>query len=121
MLDIRFIRENADAVKTAMINRNADVDVDAVLEFDNRRRAIIAEVDGLKAERNTISKSIGLMIKEGKDPEEIKAQVREMGDQITAMDDELREVDAKLREALLYITNRGGLTWKIGNIKKGLA
>jgi hypothetical protein len=45
MLDIRFIREHADAVKAAMINRNADVDVDAVLEFDNRRRAIISEVD----------------------------------------------------------------------------
>jgi seryl-tRNA synthetase len=59
MLDIRFIRENADTVKAAMANRNADVDVDSILAFDNRRRAIVSEVEELKAERNKISKSIG--------------------------------------------------------------
>lgn len=114
MLDIRFVRENADAVKVAMINRNADVDVDAVLGFDSRRREIVSGVEELKASRNKISKSIGLMIKEGKDPETIKAQVREMGDKITAMDDELREVDSKLREALLYIPNLPANTTPIG-------
>ena len=80
MLDIRFVRENADTVKAAMKNRHADVDVDAVLALDARRREIVSEAEVLKAERNTISKSIGLMIKEGKDPEKVKAQVREMGD-----------------------------------------
>lgn len=105
MLDIRFIRENADAVKAAMANRNADVDVDAVLELDNRRRVIVSEVEELKADRNKISKSIGLMIKAGEDPAAIKAQVRTMGDQITAMDNELRDVDAKLRDSLFYIPN----------------
>lgn len=105
MLDIRFIRENADAVKTAMKNRNADVDVDTVLALDVRRREIVAEVEGLKAERNKTSKNIGMMIKEGKDPEEVKAQVREMGDKISALDEELRDVDTKLRDSLLYIPN----------------
>ena len=105
MLDIRFIRENAEAVKAAMAHRNAEVDVDAVLALDDRRRSIVSESEVLKADRNKISKSIGLMIKEGKDPEEIKAQVREMGDQISAFDEELRDVDAKLRDHLLYIPN----------------
>lgn len=114
MLDIRLIRENAGAVKAAMINRNADVDVDALLALDHRRRAIVSEVEELKAGRNKISKSIGLMIKEGNDPGEIKAQVRGMGDQITAMDSELREVDAKLREALLYIPNLPSETTPVG-------
>jgi seryl-tRNA synthetase len=105
MLDIRFIRENADVVKTAMANRNAEVDVDAVLELDVRRRTLVAEVEELKAERNKVSKSIGQMIKEGGNPEEIKAKVRQMGDRISTMDDELRDVDARLRESLLYIPN----------------
>ena len=105
MLDIRFIREQADAVRAAMANRNAEVDIDAVLELDNRRRAIVTEAEALKAERNRVSKSIGQMIKEGGNPEEIKAQVREMGDRIAAFDDELREVDAELRDRLLYIPN----------------
>ncbi|VGO17660.1 Serine--tRNA ligase [Pontiella desulfatans] len=114
MLDIRFVRENADAVKTAMKNRNADVDIDAVIALDDRRRAIVAEVDELKAERNRISKSIGLMIKEGKDPEEIKAEVRAMGDRISALDEEQREVESKLREGLLYIPNLPSATTPVG-------
>ena len=68
MLDIRFIRENADAVKTAMAHRKTDVDVDGVIALDDRRRVIVSESEALKAERNKISKSIGMMIKEGKDP-----------------------------------------------------
>jgi len=114
MLDIRFVRENAEAVKAAMKNRNAEVDVEAVLALDSRRREIIVEVDGLKAERNTISKSIGLMIKEGKDPETVKVQVRGMGDKIAVLDEEQRGVDAKLREALLYIPNLPSNTTPVG-------
>ncbi|MDZ8117996.1 serine--tRNA ligase [Pontiella agarivorans] len=114
MLDIRFIRENADAVKAAMKNRKADVDVDAVLTLDARRREIVGEVETLKAERNKISKSIGLMIKEGKDPEAVKTQVREMGDKISAFDEELRDVEAKLKEGLLYIPNMPSDTTPIG-------
>jgi seryl-tRNA synthetase len=105
MLDIRFVRENTEAVKAAMTNRNADVDVDAVLALDNRRRAIVSEVEELKAERNRISKSIGQMIKAGGNPEEIKAQVREMGDTISAFDEDLRKIDTQLRETLLFIPN----------------
>ena len=114
MLDIRFIRENAEAVKAAMINRNADVDVDAVLEFDSRRRAIVTEVEELKAERNRISKNIGKIIQEGGDAEAIKAQVREMGDKISAFDEELREIDAELRNRLLFIPNMPSATTPIG-------
>lgn len=114
MLDIRFIRENADAVKAAMINRNAAVDVDAVLALDARRRELVAEAETLKAERNTVSKSIGQMIKEGGNPEEIKAQVRLIGDRIGELDQTLRELDARLRDALLFIPNMPSSTTPVG-------
>jgi seryl-tRNA synthetase len=118
MLDIRFIRENTDAVKAAMANRNADVDIDAVVALDDRRRAIVAEAEELKAERNRISKSIGQMIKEGGNPEEVKAQVREMGDKISAFDEEQRGVEAKLREGLLYIPNMPSDTTPVGQTEE---
>ncbi|NNJ70533.1 MAG: serine--tRNA ligase [Kiritimatiellales bacterium] len=114
MLDIRFIRDHGDAVKTAMANRNADTDIDAVLALDDRRRAILAEAEELKAERNRVSKSIGQMIKEGGDPEAVKAQVREMGDKISAFDEQLREIDAQLRESLLYIPNMPSESTPVG-------
>lgn len=118
MLDIRFIRENTDVVKAAMTNRNAAVDVNAALTLDNRRREIVAEVEVLKAERNAISKSIGQMIKEGKDPEGIKAQVREMGDKISAYDGEIRDIESRLREILLYIPNMPAESTPVGKDEK---
>lgn len=114
MLDIRFIRENADAVKAAMANRNAEIDLDAVLDLDMQRRAIVVEAEELKAERNRISKSIGQMIKEGKDPEEIKAQVREMGERISSLDEALRGIDAELRDRLLLLPNMPSATTPVG-------
>lgn len=114
MLDIRFVRENAEAVKAAMANRKAEVDIDATISLDDRRRAIVAEAEELKAERNRISKSIGKIIQEGGDAEAIKAQVREMGDQISAFDEEQREVEAKLRDGLLYIPNMPSDTTPVG-------
>jgi len=114
MLDIRFVRENAEAVKAAMANRKAEVDIDATIALDDRRRAIVAEAEELKAERNRISKSIGKIIQEGGDAEAIKAQVREMGDQISAFDEEQREVEAKLRDGLLYIPNMPSDTTPVG-------
>ena len=114
MLDIRFIRENADAVKAAMADRNAEVDLDALLALDHRRRANVAEAEELKAERNRISRSIGQMIKEGQDPEEVKAQVRTMGEKISAFDEALRETEAELRNQLLLIPNMPSATTPVG-------
>jgi len=114
MLDIRFIRENTDAVRAAMANRNVEVDLDAVLELDDRRRQIVAEAEELKAERNRLSRNIGQMIKEGGDPETVKAQVRQMGDQISAFDEQQREVEAELRDRLLFIPNLPSETTPVG-------
>ena len=114
MLDIRFIRENPDTVKTAMKNRCAEVDIDQLLEIDAQRRTLIAEVDALKSERKSTSKNIGKMIQEGGDPKEIKEQVRAMGDRISEMDTELKQLDAQLREGLLLIPNMPDETVPVG-------
>ena len=114
MLDIRFIRENPDTVKTAMKNRCAKVDIDQLLEIDAQRRTLIAEVDALKSERKSTSKNIGKMIQEGGDPKEIKEQVRAMGDRISEMDTELKQLDAQLREGLLLIPNMPDETVPVG-------
>lgn len=114
MLDIRFIRENTNAVKAAMLNRNASIDIDELLDLDRRRRECVAETETLKTERNKISKTIGQMIQAGEDPEPIKAQVRILGENISALDEKLREMNTQLREALLYIPNLPDATTPIG-------
>ena len=62
MLDINLIRETPDIVRKALKDRQMDpVPIDAILQLDEKRRALLSQVEVLKAERNTVSKEIGQM------------------------------------------------------------
>ena len=67
MLDIKFVRENPDALDEAMANRQGSSgSARSFFEFDGERRAVITEVEELQAQRNAESKKIGMLMKEGK-------------------------------------------------------
>ncbi len=105
MFDINLIREQPELVREALRNRQSDPDiVDDVLALDVERRALLGEVETLKAERNTVSKEIGKM----KDPAERQAKIeemREVGDKIAALDNRVREVDTDLLAKVSTIPN----------------
>ena len=62
MLDINLIREHPEIVRTALKNRQMDVSpVDVILQLDEKRRALLSEVEKLKAVRNVVSKEISQM------------------------------------------------------------
>ena len=107
MLDIKFIRENPDTIKQALISRNAEADVDGLLEFDGLRRTAITEAERLKTERNSASKKIGGLMKEGKrdEAEAAKENVRTIGDRISILDEQVRSLDEKILQIILYIPN----------------
>lgn len=107
MLDIKFIRENPDAVKKALAVRGSEADLDGLLELDHLRRAAITEAEELKGERNAASKNIGGLMKEGKkaEAEAAKEQVRRIGDRIAVLDEQVRELDEKILQMLLFIPN----------------
>ena len=69
MLDIKFVRENPDAIDAAMANRQTSWDREKFFELDDERRAVITEVEELQATRNAESKKIGALMKEGKKDE----------------------------------------------------
>jgi seryl-tRNA synthetase len=105
MLDLNFIREHPDQVRMAMRNRQMDeAAVETVLELDRRRRALIAEVEQLKAERNAVSKEIGLMKDAVARQEKIQA-MRALGERIDALDAELKGVEEQLQGVLATIPN----------------
>lgn len=105
MLDLNFIREQPEIVRTAMRNRQMDeTPVDAVLELDRRRRELIAEVEQLKAERNATSKEIGQM-KDAAARQEKIAAMRTLGERIDALDAKLKEVEEQLQATLATIPN----------------
>lgn len=105
MLDIRLIREQPDFVKDQLARCGVEgAAVDAVLAFDERRRALLKEVEALKAERNAVSKEISKM-KEAAERDLKIAAMRGVGDRIAALDREVAEVEEQQRMALLEIRN----------------
>ncbi len=107
MLDARFVRDNAEAVRAALESRNAAWDVDAFLALDESRRGLIGEVEELQARRNEVSKAIGALMKEGQrdEAEAAKGEVRDVNEQIAALESRMADADAQTREMLLTIPN----------------
>ena len=105
MLDINLIRENPDLVRKSLRDRQLDDSpVGSILELDERRRAILAEVETLKAERNVVSKEIGAMKEEAARKSKIEA-MRTVGEKIDALDSELAEVEAELQSLMAVLPN----------------
>lgn len=106
MLDIKRIRDNPDELRAALRRRGADTaPVEALLDCDRERRALVTRVEELKSRRNGLSREIGAQRKAGADTAAAQAEVRAMGDEITTLDAQVRESDARQREILLGIPN----------------
>lgn len=116
MLDIRFVRENQEAVAQAMKNRNASWDAARFSELDEKRRAVIAKEESLQAERNAASKSIGKMMAEGKqaEAEAAKERVRAINEEIATFGAERDAVEAELNQILLTTPNMPADTTPVG-------
>ncbi len=105
MLDIKRLRTETEEIKKALARRKEEVDIDAVLALDEKRRALLFEAEQLKARQNEVSKEIPKMKKEGKDTAPILAEMREISDKIKAYDAETRETEETLEKMLLRIPN----------------
>ncbi len=105
MLDIKFVRENLDAVQTMLNNRQNKLSLDGFKELEKKRREIISQVEVLKNQRNTVSKQVGQMKKNGENTDAIFAEMRQVGEKIDAYDAELKQVESDLRDIMLSIPN----------------
>jgi len=105
MIDIRLIREDPDLVRKALRDRQMAPDiVDRIQDFDTQRRDLIQQVEDLKAERNRVSKEIGLM-KDSPEKEARKDAMRLVSNQISELDGQLRQVDSELDLSMAEIPN----------------
>ena len=108
MLDIKFIRENPDAVKQNIKNKFQDAKlplVDEVIALDQQNRDIKQEVEALRAERNRASKEIGKLIAHGQmdEAEELKRDIALSGDKIEELSAKEKEVEEQLKQKLMVI------------------
>ena len=110
MLDIKFVRENPELVKENIKKKFQDSKlllVDEVIALDAEYRAAITEGDGLRAQRNKLSKSIGALMAQGKkdEAEAVKKQVTEQADRLTELEMREAELQEEVRQRMLVIPN----------------
>lgn len=105
MLEIKYIRENPDLVVRAAENKNESIDIYKILELDQKRRAVIAEVEQLKALKNKVSEQIAAKKKNREDASDDIARMKEVGQKIGDFDNNLRSVKEALDYHLLRIPN----------------
>ena len=110
MIDIKFLRENPDVVRENIKKKFQDAKlpmVDEVLELDKRNRAIKGEVEALRSERNKGSKSIGMLMGQGKreEAEALKKQIAAMGGKIDELSAEEKQVEEALLAKMMLIPN----------------
>ncbi|MFR8767767.1 MAG: serine--tRNA ligase [Eubacterium sp.] len=110
MLDIKFVRENPEIVKQNIKNKFQDKKlplVDEVIELDDQNRKIKKEVESLRAEKNSLSKKIGGLMKEGKkeEAEEIKAKVAAGNDKIDELTAEEKRTAEEIKKRMMVIPN----------------
>jgi seryl-tRNA synthetase len=108
MLDLNYVRENLETVRTALTKRGmSSAALDDFAEADSERRRVIAESDKLNAERNTASREIGALMKAG-NREEADARrkaVNELKDRIAELDQNRDQAESRMRELLSTIPN----------------
>ena len=110
MLDLRFVRENPEIVKQNIRNKFQEHKlplVDEVIEMDKERRAAQQERDNLRAEKNTLSKQIGGLMKQGKkaEAEEVKAKVAADAKRLSELEALEAELDEKITKIMMIIPN----------------
>lgn len=109
MLDIKLIREKPEFVKERLSTRGiSDLDkIDEILNLDESRRKLIAQVESLKAERNKAAREIGALIAQKKlqEAEAKKAESKGLGEKISELDKQIAEIESKRDSILLQIPN----------------
>ncbi len=107
MLDIRFVRENAELVKEACRRRFKPMDeaVDELVEIDAQRRKLNAKTDDLKAQQNRASKQIPVMKKNGEDTTALMAEMKLIAEESKKCGEELAKLEERQLEIILKIPN----------------
>ena len=109
MIDIRWIREAPDEVRRRLSLRGAgdEAKISELLGLDEQRRALLTEVEQLKATRNRVSKEIGALLgqKRTAEAETRKQEIRRIGDRISELDRQVAELEQALDTLLWQLPN----------------
>ena len=105
MLDLKFVRENIETVQENLDRRHTTGDLASFMKFYDERRAIIQEVEQLKAVRNAVTAEISQLKRNKENADDKIAEMQRVGDEIGALDTKLRDVETELQQVALMLPN----------------
>ncbi|TVX89615.1 serine--tRNA ligase [Paenibacillus agilis] len=107
MLDLQWLRMNANEVQQVAGLKGINIDIAQLLDLDVERRELLQQVEVLRQQRNEQSKRVGMLIQNGEhiQAEQVKHQVRAMNERLSTLEEELEQVRIKLNEGMLYVPN----------------
>ncbi len=105
MLDLKLLQKQPEIVAKALEDRNSSINIDEFLSIDNKRRACLAEVETLKAQRNTASGQVATMKRNNEDCTKLLDELSALSDKIKELDVTTEEVKAEVAEWLLTVPN----------------
>jgi seryl-tRNA synthetase len=105
MLDLKIVRENPELIRDTLKKRNIDLDLDKIVRTDAERRACITELQELKQRRNALSEEVGKLKRQGKQPEKLMAQARDLADTIKKKEENQRILERKFEELVQWLPN----------------
>lgn len=115
MLDLKFVRENLDAVQANLDHRHTEGKLDEYAKLYDERKEIIQEVEQLKAHRNAVSDEIAQLKRNKESADDKIAEMKKVGNQIADLDNRGRDVETKLRDIALRLPNMCDLSVPVGN------
>lgn len=105
MLDINLIRENPEKVRTALLKRMDEVDFTELLQWDKDRKEVLIQVEALQSRRNSLSKEIAELKRQGKETEGYFGQMKEFANNIKELEDKLSPLEDKIKEYIEKLPN----------------
>ncbi|MDA8195047.1 MAG: serine--tRNA ligase [Thermaerobacter sp.] len=109
MLDLRRIRQEPEEIKRLLAIKRVDAPIDEILALDKRRRAVQADIERLKAERNLASEEVSVKKKRGETASHLIAAMRRVGDEIRALEAGIGPLEDELQYLLMRVPNTPSL------------
>lgn len=105
MLDLKFIRENAEVVRKSLLDRGEKIDIEQLLKLDREHRDLLQKVEELKAKRNRVSDEIGRLKKEKEDASKLIEDMKLVSQNIHQIDEKVKDIAHKIRDISIRIPN----------------
>ena len=115
MLDLKYIRNNIETIKTMLKNRNYDLDISVFESIDAERRDALAELESLRFRRNKVSEDVAAMKKRGEDASSLISDMKEVSARIKELETRNGEIQEKLNQLIMIIPNVPHETVPVGS------